>query len=519
MLRWSLVLMTLLAAISAQAEDEPSLSIRQKILMPGLLAESHAKYETECETCHTSFTKQDLSRKCLACHKDIANDRKNNMGFHGKYKLAATTGCETCHTDHEGREFDIVGLQVENFPHQHTQFPLLGQHALLTCNQCHKSGKSYRDASLACISCHGDADIHRGALGEQCEQCHLTMQWLKRKTFDHNKTHFKLHGKHEELECGTCHFGQRYKFSDTRCVACHWLGDVHAGDNGEDCVSCHKASGWHEVQFDHADTGFALNGRHADTSCEACHGVPGNRKTIARTCVGCHESDDVHLGRNGRQCGNCHSEREWRTVKFDHTRDANFPLLGKHAVLRCSQCHKNGIEKKLPRDCASCHLGDDVHHNDDMRLCGTCHNPQAWQSINYFDHDHSHFPLIGMHQIVLCDNCHIGNQFSGTASTCNDCHQTQDIHLGALGRDCGMCHTPNAWQSWVFDHNNATQYELQGKHRDISCGACHKPGTDPKNTPHLCGNCHRQQDVHNGEFGDHCERCHLPESFLELLFQ
>ena len=31
-----------------------------------------------------------------------------------------------------------------------------------------------------------------------------------------------------------------------------------------------------------------------------------------------------------------------------------------------------------------------------------------------------------------------------------------------------------------------------------------------------CGECHRSNDVHDGEFGANCERCHSAESFKDV---
>jgi hypothetical protein len=31
-----------------------------------------------------------------------------------------------------------------------------------------------------------------------------------------------------------------------------------------------------------------------------------------------------------------------------------------------------------------------------------------------------------------------------------------------------------------------------------------------------CSSCHRKDDVHDGEFGPQCERCHTTESFKQL---
>lgn len=519
--RFLLVLVCFILAVDVFAEDNETLefSLRQKILIPGPLTASHAEYEARCENCHTAFEKDNLSVKCSDCHEEIAEDRAKHSGYHGQHPLASTNPCETCHTDHGGRDFDIVVFQKDIFDHQYTRFPHVGKHALLACDQCHKEGDLYRDAETTCVACHREDDVHKNALGDECDTCHEPTLWTKPKPYDHSQTDFELTGHHSEVPCASCHFQQKYEFPDASCVTCHKASDVHSGVNGSDCAQCHQSSGWDDLIFNHDKTDFPLRHRHADLQCVACHELGSNRKQTDKACVSCHENTDVHLGRHGRECESCHVQSRWKDVSFEHSRDAGFPLEGKHKELTCTQCHSGNVHDAQARDCAGCHAGDDTHHDENMQRCETCHSPSSWQSISHFDHDLSDFPLVGMHKIVMCENCHVNDQFNATPSACNDCHAQEDVHKGALGTSCQQCHTPNSWKSWLFDHKQQTDYPLTGMHSGLGCNACHTPGNAPQDTPTQCGSCHRGQDIHNGEFGNHCENCHLSDSFYELLFK
>ena len=516
-----LVLVTIVLASTVHGQE---LTIKQRILMPGPLNAEHAKFEQECEKCHTAFSKQDMSKQCLGCHEDIAGDRNSSSGFHGKGRLTIAAECNLCHTDHEGRESDILNFVPEQFNHADTRFPLHGAHTLLACENCHESGTKYREAKNTCVNCHRERDIHAGNLGEQCENCHTDVSWLERKPFDHNKTDFPLRGQHQDVACGSCHLGQQYQFANSDCVSCHRADDVHVNANGSQCADCHSERGWDQLSFDHSRTNFDLLGKHALLSCRACHagdgdlGDPDPSKTPME-CNACHKNDDLHAGRNGGDCESCHGFDAWDKVKFDHQQHTDFPLTGKHNQLVCTQCHGGSVHDNLPRDCAGCHRGDDVHNDNNMALCGTCHTTENWQTINYFDHDFSHFPLVGMHALVPCQSCHINNQFSLADSSCASCHRNDDAHSGGLGQQCQTCHTPNAWNIWQFDHLQQTGYALQGKHEQLACQSCHGPGSSPKQTPNLCGSCHRHEDIHNGEFGERCDRCHGTNNFFDLLIQ
>lgn len=511
---FAIVTITLLGlSLGSNAAD---LSLKQQILMPGPLISGHADIEADCESCHAPFSKGALSERCLDCHEDIAKDRNTQRGFHGMAPAATSSACEVCHTDHEGRDADITGMLRESFQHQHTNFPLEGAHSMHSCDRCHQQNKPWRGTSTECVACHKEDDPHQGKLGDECHQCHEVTRWTQQLPFDHNQTDFALHGAHTNVSCSACHIAQQFTFADQSCVSCHRANDVHAGGNGDDCASCHNEVSWQKVQFDHNTTQFPLKGRHNDLPCLACHSEGQAAEDAPTTCQGCHSSDDIHLGRNGNECQQCHDETRWHKVSFSHAQDTDFPLTGKHKSLTCEQCHSGALSDPLPRDCGSCHRADDVHNNPEMSLCGTCHSTQSWQAIAQFDHDISHFPLIGMHRIVPCQHCHVGNQFNFNDQSCVACHKQDDSHQSSLGENCAQCHTPNTWNVWRFDHSAQTDFALTGKHEGLECAACHKPNSKPKDTPELCGSCHRQQDIHNGEFGKNCERCHNTNHFFEL---
>jgi hypothetical protein len=151
-----------------------------------------------------------------------------------------------------------------------------------------------------------------------------------------------------------------------------------------------------------------------------------------------------------------------------------------------------------------------------MALCETCHVTSDWASVARFDHEFSTFPLIGMHELVPCETCHLDDQLGSTDDDCISCHAQDDIHQDSLGDSCNQCHTPNAWDIWRFDHTLQTDYALEGKHEDLSCDSCHLPATDPAATSERCGTCHIEQDIHRGSYGDRCGQCHNTSDFAEV---
>jgi hypothetical protein len=116
---------------------------------------------------------------------------------------------------------------------------------------------------------------------------------------------------------------------------------------------------------------------------------------------------------------------------------------------------------------------------------------------------------------VPCEECHRTPTFKGTALNCASCHRDQH-HEGRLGSNCALCHNPNGWTRWRFDHDAQTRYPLTGAHRGLNCNACHVTKNVVKIVlPTDCYSCHRQDDAHRGSFGRACERCHTTSSFKQ----
>ena len=497
----------------------------EMLLMPGKLTAAHAHLEEQCENCHESLNKEKQNHLCLDCHdhKNISADIKNNTGYHGRSELVANAQCNDCHTDHEGRNFDIVRFDSDSFSHEDTDFQLSGEHRLVQCISCHKPKTGYLIKEFECISCHKSDDTHNGEFGSECESCHTAQGWQKTK-YDHTaETGFALKGAHADVQCHLCHVTSSYENTPTECVSCHRINDTHKGVFGGQCNNCHSEEGWDQADFDHtSDTDYQLTGKHRELSCSSCHiQAVHTRQESRQQCADCHLSDDVHNGTNGSDCKSCHRTSKWQTVDFNHDTDTDFALRGSHSDLDCAACHTEGDgNDKAQSHCFSCHQNDDLHKGALGRQCQTCHNEKDWSSDILFNHDLSAFPLIGQHNTVACGECHLDNRFSFTRQGCFSCHALDDEHQGSLDISCNVCHNPNGWEFWRFSHDLATDFPLEGAHNGLACELCHtKPQEDGHSTDANCSNCHRQDDVHRGRFGDQCNRCHVQSSFDELRFR
>ncbi|TLY83142.1 MAG: cytochrome C [Gammaproteobacteria bacterium] len=481
----------------------------ETLLMPGKLSTAHVKYEETCSLCHDRSDRGKQTQLCLDCHKEIAGDLREHRHFHGRFPGIDVSECRACHAEHLGRTADIVKLSHEQFDHEHTDYPLRGAHVDVVCESCHAAGKPFRDAKKECIACHRKEEPHEGKLGRDCGSCHDESAW-RHISYDHDKTAFPLRDKHAEAPCAACHFGNRYKNTPKECVSCHEPDDVHHGERGTKCAECHVTKGWKTSKFDHfKETGFPLEGVHDRIACNDCHRTGNLKDKLPRDCFGCHQAQDSHAGRLGKDCGICHGSEKWKPSSFDHTRDTTWPLTGQHEKVACHTCHTaNVMTQKLPTECVSCHRPNDVHAGSLGKECDQCHTTQGWRASVSFDHDLTKFPLVGLHVTVPCEQCHLTRQYREVGHECIDCHKKDDVHKGNLGKDCHRCHSENGWKLWEFDHGKETGFALSGAHGKLACEACHRRPPDEVKLKQDCLTCHEKDDVHFGQYGRQCDRCH-----------
>ncbi|MFQ5864124.1 MAG: cytochrome C [bacterium] len=507
-------------------------------ISPGELAQSHADLEsmTKCMKCHTLGGGPNAN-KCLECHLEIKQSIDNKTGYHFLVTAKDINRCFKCHSDHNGRNFNLIHWPngKENFDHDMAGFPLEGKHSEKECEACHKPKNIVHDPrklnekidiqktllglDKACWSCHPDE--HQGQLSKDCLQCHNYSRWKPADKFSHDKAKFRLTGKHQNVECAKCHpripmpswistNGRKLFFTKfvglqfANCTACH--RDVHLGKLGENCHKCHDTFGWYRINsgdFDHSLTRFPLIGLHKKVACDKCH-IGDKMKTSMRfaNCTDCHR--DIHFGqfvdrKDRGRCESCHNVFGFLPANYDiqEHAESRYPLTGAHLAVPCVVCHfvadrgtsrERRIFEFKDTTCQGCH--DDVHKGQFARHiqlggCTSCHQTTMWQDTK-FDHNRSRFPLKGKHAEVECRKCHklvdVGSRkerilFRPMKMACSDCHK--DIHLGQFSQrgqpaKCEKCHIPVLWSTLLFDHNRDSLFRLRGAHEKVRCNQCHK---------------------------------------------
>ena len=374
------------------------------------------------------------------------------------------------------------------------------------------------------------------------------------------EVHKELRGVMSCLKCHTLTGG----INSAACKSCHveWQNKIKENKGlhvrvKSDCVTCHtdhKGESYNitlidEKSFAHSLTGYELKDSHV-IKCNNCHNKLNSYLRISSKCQDCHTA--VHKKTAPEDCIQCHNYKEWKDHTFDHFKNAEFKLMGKHIEVKCELCHtretvlaKAGYKEKdyqvlkfkplKSETCSDCHF--DVHNEQFKdQKCDSCHSVEKVWKDKTFSHEtekYKGFKLKGKHKEVECEKCHIRSELSYTefniqkkveigllkplkSETCSDCHF--DVHNEQFkDQKCHTCHSVEKdWKDKTFSHETEEYkgYKLEGKHKEVECEKCHirselsytefdiqkkiEVGLFKPLKSELCGDCHK--NGHEGKF-------------------
>ena len=480
--------------------------------------------KVSCTGCHLKPVFTDVGKQCADCHADI-------------HRAQFGTNCAQCHT--------VLGWQVsvQSISQHFNRFPLLGAHAVVECQECHKNAAvgTYVGLSTACSSCHlsdwqtTTNPVHPSAgaafAAANCTTCHSFDNWANAK-FDHSTTGFLLTNGHANVACALCHINNNYNLTiaanDCGNSGCHlttWqttTNPVHPSAGtafaAANCTTCHNTISWTTATFDHSTTGFLLTAGHANVACTLCHISNNYNLTIAPSACGnsqCHlttwqqTNTPVHSTSGASfaaaNCATCHTTAGWTAAAFDHS-VTGFTLTGTHmspTPTPCASCHVSNNYTLNTADCYGCHqaafvstttIGGAVPNHvtagfpTTAAACATCHPITTW-AAGVFNHAATGFPLTNGHANVACALCHIGGNYALT------------IAASACGNS--QCHL-TTWQQT----NNPVHSTAGAAFGAANCATCHTTagwtaaafdhsvtgftliGTHMSPTPTPCASCH-----------------------------
>lgn len=313
----------------------------------------------------------------------------------------------------------------------------------------------------------------------------------------------------------------------------------HGAELRINCAACHSSEGWEidadfwskseltkpnttgsseTPRFQHSQTNFELDGRHAQVDCRACH-ESLVFKEISSDCISCHT--DLHQQTVGIDCARCHNSSNWLVDNITALHIENgFPLFGQHATANCTDCHHSETALRFDRignDCVNCHLDNysattmpDHKSAGYSTDCVACHDPSSsdwhWTAGAA---NHLFFPLTRGHQVNDCTKCHIGGNFQNTPTDCFACHASDfmattspDHEAGNFPTDCMICHTTEpGWPATNFTQHDQLYFPIfSGKHDGEwnQCTECHTTSGDFK--AFSCIDCHEHNNA--GDLAD-----------------
>jgi hypothetical protein len=303
----------------------------------------------DCKACHVDQVFKGTPQTCAGCHAE-PKVHKGNFG----------TACAQCHSTETWK-----GAEVAGFDHSKTAFKLTGKHQTTDCKSCHVN-QVYKGTPTSCVSCHAEPQAHKGSFGTACAQCHSTSTWkgAVATSFDHDRTAFKLTGKHQAVDCKACHANQVFKGAPQTCVGCHAEPQAHKGKFDTACAECHSTTTWKGATFKHV---FPINHGSRDrnrgaNACGTCHADAPNFQTY--TCYGCHAHQPAAMARRHPRltavqlqvCAKCHrggrgGGREGRAVGRDDgptPEGAGCPVATARADGPCGRCADDaGVEDRF----------------------------------------------------------------------------------------------------------------------------------------------------------------------------
>lgn len=549
-----------------------------------------------CADCHTttrpavkgmtpSPSYLGASTTCQGCHE---KDYKH------QFSKSEWATCTDCHAE-SATSWKKMQKKIR-FDHTQTNYPLQGLHQNVKCTDCHKPILGERRltkfaplASGQCTDCH--ADPHKGNLGDNCSNCHNVYRKWKDvipsedlipspkkgakkgidsvpKGFDHSKTRYPLTGYHQAVSCAGCHTSaisapspqqlgsdsvpkQKMGFKVPeevfmQCSGCHGLAHGEQFAN-QKCESCHTTER-HFMQSTftlerHSKTKFPLTGKHLVLDCNRCHSSGKFENLPSATCADCHRNP--HSARQiDKTCSFCHVTTSFSWLQFDHNKNTNFNLTGKHRAVACVSCHTNQVFKDMPAsntnpNCQACH--ENPHGSAMPTDCASCHRTEGFKLVENFDHQKiANWALEGKHREISCQKCHADHLlknykvsrlstnnltkklFSSTSAVkptdCANCHV--DAHKGTYGLNCASCHNNTSFSvEYGARVHDLGYFKLQGAHNQLACTDCHRPNTNLQGTGITCQWCHEKNDIHLGKMGNTCGDCHGQTAWVPTKFK
>ena len=397
-----------------------------------------------------------------------------------------------------------------------------------------------------------------------CNGCHVFVasgQVVERPdTGDYTLVN-KLEGKHDTLNCHTCHAFDARKEAVKMVLWMSGVRDSSIPEHGkvprDVCEKCHEQGAAKDTWQAIAKTAGHRTHLESDSSalkdkveCLTCHARSAHRFVPADTTCsqnGCHLTDNVRIrlgrmaGQTGLHCMVCH--RFTRVVPalatFDSAKGALTP--GSKQCFSCHAMRERLADFNPERDphggtCGMCHNPhENVKPKDALKSCADAGCHADWRTVAFHD-GKAHRKVA-----TKCEACHTPHAARVDASDCVGCHQSAKARaaerqhppvpfdtLKALQRTSGpvdlMPPSPHGKGDAPIDdppppdsvrtHAPPRPFS-HSNHKKLHCITCHdvksKASTVTFKAPRGCLICH-----HQAPSKANCATCHSSEQLQGL---
>lgn len=338
---------------------------------------------------------------------------------------------------------------------------------------------------LSFLNCRSEAQTGQSQNDWKCESCHI----CKKPSFANPclrpcPRHFGKNQQAMESDEGpnVITLNELEKVYEA-VVFSHKL-HAHMTELGDGCVSCHHYT---PTDQSHPPCKECHDPKVASASLEK----PGLKGAYHRQCMGCHQEWSSE-----QDCEICHAMKEKKKKQ-----GSEYVV---HAYRPCSE--------------------------PDQKLYKTSH--QNGDFVTFFHNNHS--KLYGLscrdcHQEEACIRCHYqGKKPVSVVKASADLmhHKCSACHNISAEKGCSKCHSK--FERKRFDHKVASGWPLTGKHRKLSCQACHPSGKRITKLSRNCNGCHASWNSKNFSHAvtglaldenhrdNDCQDCHANRGFTKV---
>jgi hypothetical protein len=199
-----------------------------------------------------------------------------------------------------------------------------------------------------------------------------------------------------------------------------------------------------------------------------------------------------------KECTHCHAPV--RCLAANLCQDCHFEIAKQRA-------EASGLHGLLPgtdkcQNCHGEHRGRDAVISD-VAFANIDHERLTGFSLARHETDYDGANL-------SCQACHTEGRFAPESVDCATCHNADNAnymgeHTQRFGGNCLGCHDG---RDRMVNLDHAQVFALEGGHEDAACEDCHADQVFAE-TVRRCVECHEDPEVHLGEFGLDCARCHV----------